>query len=415
MATATKRLVFGVVTAVAVAALLLWDFGPDGAGGGTGGQASWARAVLGWSLIVLGCGALYWRRRWPVAVAVLTLVCNAVYFPFADRDLPLLVIAFAVALFTVAAQGHLVAAVTLAVVTMLSIVVSEQLLAQGERNVDDTAIFLLTGWFVGLVAVGNAYSTRSAYLREAEQRALAAEREKDVRARQSAAEERLRIARELHDVLGHNISLINVQSGAALHRYAKRGADASAAEMLAAMEAVRDTSREALRELRATLGVLRQVDEAGQAAHAPTAPAPTGLAQIAELAERAGGAGLQVRTVLDVPDAPGGPGSELPPQIGPAAYRIVQEALTNVVRHAGARTATVRVRADRHEVWLSIEDDGSGAPPGDAAPEGSGLGGMAERARALDGELTTGNVTDAAGRVSGFRVEARLPVREGKA
>jgi signal transduction histidine kinase len=402
MAPATRRILTGVAAAAAVAAMLTWDFGRDGLG-----EASWPRAVLGWALIVVGCGALWWRRRWPVAVATVVLVCSACYFPFADRDLPFLVIAFAVALFTIAAEGRLVAAVTLALSTMLAVVVSEQVLGEGQRHVDDTAIFLLAGWFVGLIAAGNAYSTRLAYLREAEQRAQAAEREKDVRARQSAAEERLRIARELHDVLGHNISLINVQSAAALHRYAKRRDAAAAGDMVPAMEAVRDTSREALRELRATLGVLRQVDDAA----APTAPAGSGLAGIAELAERTGGAGLRIRTELDVPVE--GAGEGLPPQVGLAAYRIVQESLTNVVRHARAATATVRVWREGGEVCLSVEDDGAGAPPGDARGGGSGMSGMTERARALGGELTTGNVTDGTGTVRGFRVEARLPVREG--
>jgi signal transduction histidine kinase len=403
MAPATRRIVLGVAVAAAVVLLLVWDAGRDGFG-----EESWPRAALGWTLIAVGCGALWWRRRYPVAVAAVALLCNALYFPFADRDVPLLVVAFAVALFTVAAEGHLVAAVTLAVVTTLAVVLSELVLDGGRRHVDDTAIFLLTGWFVGLVAAGNAYSTRLAYLREAEQRARAAEREKDVRARQSATEERLRIARELHDVLGHNISLINVQSAAALHRYAKRG-EAAADAMLPAMEAVRDTSRDALRELRATLGVMRQVDDA---AAAPTSPAVTGLAGIAELAERTGGAGLRVRVEL-----PGdGDDGDLPPQVGLAAYRIVQEALTNVVRHAGARTAEVRVRWDGPDLLVAVRDDGHGVPPeGDVRPQGSGLGGMSARARALGGELTTGNVTDAAGTVRGFRVEARLPVREAPA
>ncbi|MDT0378594.1 histidine kinase [Streptomyces sp. DSM 42041] len=398
MAPATRRIVLGAAVAAVVVLLLVWDVGRDGVG-----AESWPRAVLGWVLIAVGCGALWWRRRRPVAVALVTLVCSALYFPFADRDVPLLVAAFAVALFTVAAQGHLVAAVTLAVVTMLAIVLSEVLAEPGQRHVDDTSIFLLAGWFVGLVAAGTAYSTRLAYLREAEQRALAAEREKDVRARQSAAEERLRIARELHDVLGHNISLINVQSAAALHRYAKHG-DAAAQDMVPALETVRDTSREALRELRATLGVLRQVDDAV----APTSPAGAGLAGIAELAERTGGAGLRVRAEL-----PGeGAAEGLPPEVGLAAYRIVQESLTNVVRHARAATAEVRVRREGDALLVTVVDDGGGAPPGEeGGAEGSGLGGMAERARALGGELTTGNVTDDAGTVRGFRVAARLPVR----
>ncbi|MEV8307459.1 sensor histidine kinase [Streptomyces flavidovirens] len=322
-------------------------------------------------------------------VAVVTLLCCAAYFPVSPVDLPLLLLAFAYALYTVAAQGHLAAAITLAVVTMLSTVYAEQVVTRGERHVDDAAIFLMAGWFVGVIAIGQAHRTHRAYLREVEQRIRAAEREKDVRARQSGTEERLRIARELHDVLGHNISLINVQAGAALHRHSKRPRGPE--ELVPALEAIRDSSKDALRELRATLGVLRQVDDAEGAPVTPTA----GIEQIEELTARARAAGLDVRTTVE--DAAQG----LPPQVSLAAYRIVQESLTNVARHARAHTAVVTVRRDGDNVVVRIEDDGQGAAPG---AEGSGINGMAERARALGGELTALDTG------SGFLVEARIPL-----
>ncbi|MGX1880283.1 sensor histidine kinase [Streptomyces sp. NPDC055287] len=347
------------------------------------------RLLLGWALIAVGCSALLWRRRWPVPVAVATLLCCAAYFPLSAVDLPILLLAFAYALYTVAAQGHLAAAIALAVVTMLSTVYVEQVVTRGERHVDDPAIFLMAGWFVGVIAVGQANRTHRAYLREVEQRVRAAEREKDVRARQSATEERLRIARELHDVLGHNISLINVQAGAALHRHSKRPRGPE--ELVPALEAIRDSSKDALRELRATLGVLRQVDDGEGAPVAPVA----GIEQIGELAARARAAGLDVRTTVE--DAAQG----LPPQVSLAAYRIVQESLTNVARHARAHTAVVTVRRDGDNVVVRIEDDGQGAAPG---AEGSGINGMTERARALGGELTALDTG------SGFLVEARIPV-----
>ncbi|MFC4494664.1 sensor histidine kinase [Streptomyces ovatisporus] len=381
--------------------------------------------AAGWLLTVAGCGALYWRHRRPVAVGVFVLLCNGVYFPISNEDVPLLVLAFAVALYTVAADGHLIAAATIALVTLVSVAYGELGLSRGERHVDDAAMFLLVGWFVGLVAAGYAQRTRQAYLREAEQRALAAEREKDVRAMQSAAEERLRIARELHDVLGHSISLINVQAGAALHRHAKDSSRTD--ELLRAMESVRDASREALRELRATLGVLRQVDEP-----APTVPAAVGTGEIEALGERARRAGLDVRVEVDVR-------AQLPPQVSLAAYRIVQESLTNVVRHAHARSARVQVRDEAGGegdeggtvLRVRVEDDGRGAPRG---ARGSGISGMEERARALGGWLTVGNAAGAAagrgadggagggagggavhghaGEGTGWVVEARLPLRE---
>ncbi|WP_063789150.1 sensor histidine kinase [Streptomyces sp. NRRL F-5755] len=347
------------------------------------------RTLLGWALTATGCAALLWRRRRPVPVAALVLLCTAVYFAVSAYDLPLLLLAYAVALYTVAAEGRLVPAVVLAAVTMLAVAYGEDA-GPGQRHVDDASMFLLAGWFVGLIAVGHAQRTRQAYLKEVERRVLAAEREKEVRARQSATEERLRIARELHDVLGHDLSMINVQASAAVHRHAKRPRDAG--ELLPALEAIRDCSKDALRELRATLGVLRQVD--GPEEGAPVAPAG-GLERIGELAERARAAGLDVRTETE------GTVRDVPPQVSLAAYRIAQESLTNVARHAGARTAVVTVAYDEAGIRVRVEDDGRGAPPGGAA--GSGIDGMKERARALGGELT------ATGTSTGFRVTARLP------
>lgn len=383
-------------------------------------EVSPAREAVGWAVTVAGCGALYWRHRWPVAVAVFVLVCSGTYFPLTGQDVPLLVLAFGVALYTVAAEGRLVAAATIALVALLIVAYVELAVSQEDRHVDDAAMFLLTGWFVGLVAAGYAQRTRQAYLREVEQRALAAEREKDVRARQSATEERLRIARELHDVLGHNISLINVQAAAALHRQAKDPSRTS--ELVTAMESVRDASRDALRELRATLGVLRQVDET-----APTAPAEVGPADIEALGDGARRAGVDVRVTVGL----SGAAEELPPQVGLAAYRIVQESLTNVVRHAQARTARVRVWDEGEGrtavLRVRVEDDGRGAPRGGA---GSGISGMQERARALGGVLTARNAAaeprDSAGGeagaggragaeagvLPGFVVDASLPLRE---
>ncbi|WP_051716335.1 sensor histidine kinase [Streptomyces bikiniensis] len=349
------------------------------------------RAVLGWVLVLAGCGALYFRRRQPVAVAVATLLACAVYYPLSAQDGPLM-IAFALALYTTAAEGRFAAAVALGAVTLLAVGAGEVRQQPGHRQIDDTSLAMLAGWLISLVAVGRAQRTRAAYLHEVEQRALAAEREQEARARQSATEERLRIAREVHDVLGHSISLINVQSGAALHRLGKKPApEAGLATATEALEAVRATSKDALRELRATLGVLRRADEA-----TPTTPASSGLALLGDLAERARSAGLDVRTGVTGTPVP------LPPPVDLAAYRIVQESLTNIARHAGARTVDVGLDWGPDVVRLRIADDGGGAP--EDRPLGSGIRGMAERARALGGELTAGNGED-----GGFLVDARLP------
>ncbi|MFJ5141874.1 sensor histidine kinase [Streptomyces sp. NPDC088707] len=350
------------------------------------------RTVLGWVLILIGCGALYFRRRHPVAVSVVTLLACVAYYPLSAQDGPLM-IAFALALYTTAAEGRFAAAVALAAVTLLAVGLGEIRQRPGHRQIDDTSLVMLAGWLISLVAVGRAQRTRIAYLHEAEQRALAAEREQEARARQSATEERLRIAREVHDVLGHSISLINVQSGAALHRLGKGPApEAGLATATEALEAVKATSKDALRELRATLGVLRSTDEP-----TPTAPSSSGLALLGDLASRARSAGLDVRT--DVTGTP----VPLPPPVDLAAYRIVQESLTNVTRHAGARTVRITLDWGTDAVRLRIADDGEGAPEGRAL--GSGIRGMAERARAFGGELTARN-----GDGGGFLVDARLPV-----
>ncbi|MER5966748.1 histidine kinase [Streptomyces sp. NPDC002057] len=350
------------------------------------------RTLLGWALILVGCGALYFRRRQPVAVAVVTLLACVVYYPLSAQDGPLM-IAFALALYTTAAEGRFAAAVALAAVTLLAVGVGEVRQQPGHRQIDDTSLAMLAGWLISLVAVGRAQRTRIAYLHEVEQRALAAEREQEARARQSATEERLRIAREVHDVLGHSISLINVQSGAALHRLGKGPApEAGLVTATEALRAVKATSKDALRELRATLGVLRRADEP-----TPTAPSSSGLALLGDLAGRARSAGLDVRT--DVTGTP----VPLPPPVDLAAYRIVQESLTNVTRHAGARSVRISLDWGADAVRLRIEDDGEGAPEG--RPLGSGIRGMAERARAFGGELTAQNGAD-----GGFLVDARLPL-----
>jgi signal transduction histidine kinase len=343
--------------------------------------------VLGWALALVGWLALGFRYRWPVSVGAATVLAGVAYYQLTESDGPTPVVVFMVALYTLARVGRLAVVATLAVVVMLVVTYGEFVAVGDQRKVDNMSIMLLSGWFLSVIAFGHAMRVRQAFQHEAEQRALAAERERDVRARQAATEERLRIARELHDVLGHSISLINVQVAAALHRSAKR--PGQTAELISALEFVRDNSKEALRELRGTLGVLRQVDE-----EAPTAPA-AGLERLGELAERARGTGLAVTLEIH------GEAPVIPPQISLAAYRIVQESLTNITRHAQARHAVIEVRYAPQEFRVRVEDDGRGAVDGIA---GSGIAGMAERARALGGELT------AADTGSGFRVEARLPL-----
>ena len=207
--------------------------------------------------------------------------------------------------------------------------------------------------------------------------------------RRQASEERLRIARELHDVLAHNISMINVQAGVALHLMDERPEQARTA-----LAAIKDASKEALTEVRSVLGVLRQVDES-----APRSPA-AGLARLDDLVARARVAGITVRLVTEGTPRP------LPAGVDLAAFRIVQEALANVTRHAGPGVrATVRLRYSASELLVEVLDDGRGAP-GDLPTGGDGIPGMRERVAALGGSISTGPRAGA----GGFRVLARLPV-----
>jgi signal transduction histidine kinase len=211
-----------------------------------------------------------------------------------------------------------------------------------------------------------------------EQQRLAEERR-----RRQASEERLRIATELHDVLGHHLSLINVRAGVGLHLM-----DRQPEQARAALDTIREASAEALREVRSVLDALYPTGEG-----APRAPAP----RLERLAELTADAGLPVHTTIS------GTPRELPAEIDRAAYRIVQEALTNVRRHAGAgASATIIIEYREDSLTVQVDDDGR-TPPQHA--DGNGIGGMRERATALGGMLAAGPLLD-----GGWRVSARLPL-----
>jgi len=231
------------------------------------------------------------------------------------------------------------------------------------------------------------------HLREVEQRAEEAERTRDEAARRMAMEERLRIARELHDSLTHSISVIQVQAGVAVHLARKRGEDVPPA-----LAAIQEAGADAARELRATLGVLRS-EEDGDG---------SGLGQLDSLVARARAAGLPVTVTVTGAQRP------LPPEVDQAAYRIVQEALTNVSRHAGQACASVYLHYTPETLSVQVDDDGQGPVISTSTgtgtgtrPSGPGLGlvGMRERVSALGGQLQAGPQD------GGFRVRAELPAR----
>ncbi|MCA5892234.1 sensor histidine kinase [Isoptericola sp. NEAU-Y5] len=248
--------------------------------------------------------------------------------------------------------------------------------------------FFAAGWLVSLGITAVAYVQWRAYVREVEQRAEDAERTRDEVARRRAVEERLHIARELHDSLTHSISVIKVQAGVAAHLARKQGQ-----EPPPALLAIQEASTDAVRELRSTLDVLRRDGEANG----------NGLARLAALVERAEVAGVPTSVTTT------GVRRTLPTDVDEAAYRVVQEALTNVGRHAGgAARATVRVRYAPDSLTVQVDDDGGGATLDgtDGGPaSGHGLTGMRERVTALGGRLHAG-----ARPGGGFSVRAELPL-----
>jgi signal transduction histidine kinase len=241
--------------------------------------------------------------------------------------------------------------------------------------------FYATGWLVSATFGAFAVVQWQAHLREVEKRAEQAERTRDEVARRRAVEERLRIARELHDSLTHSISVIKVQAGVATHLARKNGETPSDALL-----AIQEASSDAVRELRSTLDVLRRDEDL----------IGSGLDQLSALVERARSSGLPTNcTVL-------GDRRPLPPEVDQAAYRVVQESLTNVARHAGQATASVRITYDARTLTIRVDDDGAGSqrPP----VPGYGLVGMRERVTALGGRLRA-----EPGAARGFTVLVELP------
>ncbi|MEU6431910.1 sensor histidine kinase [Microbispora sp. NPDC046973] len=366
--------------------------------------------VAGYLLLVGGSAALAVRRAAPVTALVVSAACMLAYalrvHPETATAFPLLVTVFSAA---TAGRRVWAASVSAAYLTGVLLVELSDLGARTPREVVDR-VGLLVGWFVAANVAGVVSRQRRAYLRQAEQRAVEAERTREEVALRRAGEERLRIARELHDSLTHSISIIKVQAGVAVHLARKRGDDVPAALL-----AIQDASADAMRELRATLEVLREPGP-------DDAPGTARTDRIGELVERARSAGVPATLAIS------GTPRALPPEVDLTAYRIVQEALTNVARHAGPASASVHVRYLPDALVVRVEDDGRGAAtPRNGAdgtsetgtvmrPEavrvGVGLTGMRERVSALGGRLQTGPGAD-----GGFTIHAELPlpVREGAA
>ncbi|MGV9234599.1 sensor histidine kinase [Streptomyces nigra] len=354
-------------TALGVAALLLGT-------GLSGPHPSGARELLGSALLAAGGLALAGRRRAPLAVLVITGLCAVGYL---GAGFEALAVPYLVAVYGSVRAGH--RAVTLAVSVGLLVVLNLTAWVfhdDGPREAVTQARHTLElAWLIAAFAAGEA-------VRQAERRADEAERSREETALRRADEERLRIARELHDSLTHQISVIKVQSEVAVHVARRRGEQVSEALL-----AIQQAGREASRELRATLEALRDDD---------TTP-PPGLDHLPELVKRFQGSGLE--TTLTVEGHP----RAVPDAVSRTAYRIVQESLTNVTRHASATTASVLIDYRPDGLRVHIDDDGKDTVHSVPTP-GLGLLGMRERVSALGGRLRAEPRT-----AGGFTVQAELP------
>lgn len=328
------------------------------------------------ALLAVGAAALVFRRRYPGWVLIfgmgITLLYLLLDYPKGPNFL-IMIIAY----FTAMMQGRrlLVWAVLAAEFVLFPWM---PYVLGNEPAPTPPEMFGLAGWLLVGAAVAEI-----AHIRQ--QRMM---RSREEESRRRAGEERLRIARELHDVLGHNIALISVQAGVALHLMDKQPEQARVA-----LSVIRDASKEALRELRSVLDVLRQVNE-----EPPRAPSP-GLASLSDLISRTAEAGLQVHTEV-LGDLKG-----LPASVDLTAFRIIQEALTNVMRHSGQTLSSVHVTCNEQELTLRIDNAVGSEAARDGIRLGQGIRGMKERATAVGGVVEAGPHPD-----GGFRVFARLPL-----
>jgi signal transduction histidine kinase len=367
---------------------------------------------LAFALVVLQALPLTWRRRWPVAVYFAVGIPRGLYDKLGIGFAPL-PLASMIAFYTVMDRSSTRVRWVMVALTLVGLI-------QGQTTPGHTEpydFFIAALELAAAGAAGIASRTRRAYLQEIQARAEHAEAERDRQVALAAAQERTRIARELHDVVAHHVSLMAVQSEAAASLLPGRPAEAGKS-----VQIIGDTAREALTELRRLLGVLRgPPDQAGQPGRrASTSPCPS----IGELDEVLG----QVRQAgIDVDLRVEGTPSKLAPGVDLTAYRIVQEALTNTVRHSGAHTAAVTVRYEPGYVTVSVTDTGqaavaltnqqadpaaarngsngsNGSRAQPTGPGGFGLAGIAERVASCGGSLTVGP-----GQAGGFAVTARLP------
>jgi len=336
-------------------------------------------------LMGLAAAALLGRRRWPLGALAMTVGASIAFLALQYPHGPIL-LAMSVSMYSVAVRLPMGPSLVACGVTMVAVVIPDVVVTGPERLPVEVPVLLAV--LSGLLLPPWAIGTVVRLAREA------ARLVRDDETRRRIYEERLRIAGEVHDVVGHGLAVINLQAGVALHVVGRRPDQAQVA-----LEAIKQTSKDALEELRGTLAVFRAPEPENP--DGARRPAP-GLGQLDTLVAAMGEGDLPVDLVVT------GDRVSLPAAVDLAAYRIVQESLTNVARHAGRATATVRVGYEPSSVVLEITDTGRGGALGAVQPGGHGIAGMRERAAAVGGTLEVG---PSAG--GGFRVHACLPFSRG--
>ncbi|MFG2965576.1 sensor histidine kinase [Streptomyces sp. NPDC048288] len=341
------------------------------------------------ALAAVGCGALLWQRSRPRTVVAVSAVCTAAASGLGHLPTPLLLGGLMLALYRLAVDTDRPTArryyfAGLALVVGAATVFGPGAVPWPLKTISPAA------WLLLPIVAGNAVRLQGAYLEAVQARAEYAERSREEEARHRVGEERIRIARELHDVVAHHLALANAQAGTAAH-LSRTHPD----QVHRILGDLAGTTASALRELKATVGLLRQTDDPDL----PLAPSP-GLAQLPELTEACETAGLTVHVSVEGTPRPLTAGVDL------TAYRIVQEALTNVTKHAAAEAAYVRLGWSPDRLTLTVTDDGTAtAPTATASGSGFGLIGMRERAQSVGGAFAAGHRDG-----GGFEVTTRLPL-----
>ncbi|MBW8091160.1 sensor histidine kinase [Streptomyces hygroscopicus subsp. hygroscopicus] len=407
----------GAITATAFALCLL--------GGmlGEDGSTLSPPPVAAYVIAVLSCAVLPVRHRAPLAAMAATTASGVLVPPLGLLLSPLIVAPAVITAYslTVRTERHAASAVSL---TSAALLVASAPLFGALSWKDASRVAAVAAFPLVAGVLGHSVQNRRAYLAAVEERARRAEKSRESEARRRVAEERVRIARELHDLVAHQITLANAQATVAAHLF-----DARPEQTRESLKELVETTSDALDELRATVGLLRQTGDADM----PADPAP-GLSRLPTLLESFRRAGLEVTVHQE------GTARPLPPGVDLTAYRIVQEALTNVTKHAGTGSARVRLAWSRDRVTITVADDGRGArtapgastgpgasagptastgrggfstgPSGSTVPDrppGYGLIGMRERATAVGGHLSAGRRPE-----GGFLVSTQLPLPPAK-